>query len=590
MILATLLYLASGQVDFVSLPRVRELGAARARGREGNSFAYFEAFPMNGAGAGTAAPAPNWVTYSEQYDNAAWTKDFASASGVLTPNAAIAPDGTLTAERLQCTTGAWNCRIFQGISSIPEKATQQFRVKGNGTSGTIYVSFLGAGGSTACAYGPTGWTTCGMTSTNHAGAAGYAFLGCEAGNYGMPNPCPTLDVFIWGHQVNLGSTLGAYVKTDAAAKGFTPTASKGEPMTFARTSTATASRTAAGGLALSPIYNGDLVIMPAGQSRVEVDSSGYLGLLLEALRINSCLRSDEFDNAVWTATNDATGATVPTVTANFASAPTEFLTAERLQTGDCTSAGFISKVQQQVAMTAGIAATGSVYVRGNGTSGTLSLCSYTASGACTPCTYAAGYWTRCVHAVASTAVTTYFSLGCVNSASYTGSAGAAAADVFVAGAQLEAGAFVTSLIPTTSAAVTRAVESASFPLGLSTASDFLVAENLSWSGFGSAGCAGDTIFSATPGPYLNSCFSSIGYGGVIATVGTGANGGSASSPSRIGVEWVRSTSTSRILVNGSYFAPSTNVSTASAGFGSFTLGAVGIHSRLCGDSSLSRCR
>lgn len=50
MILATLLYLASGQVDFVSLPRVRESGAARGRGRAGNSYAFFEAFPASGAG------------------------------------------------------------------------------------------------------------------------------------------------------------------------------------------------------------------------------------------------------------------------------------------------------------------------------------------------------------------------------------------------------------------------------------------------------------------------------------------------------------------------------------------------------------
>ena len=79
--------------------------------------------------------------------------------------------------------------------------------------------------------------------------------------------------------------------TTAACSTTPPTGAKGEALTFARTGNATCTRTATGGLATSGIANGDLVVMSANQPRVEYDSAGTLGLLVESARTNSALRS-----------------------------------------------------------------------------------------------------------------------------------------------------------------------------------------------------------------------------------------------------------------------------------------------------------
>jgi hypothetical protein len=57
------------------------------------------------------APSTNLLSYSDQFDSATWQK-----SGItVTPNAAIAPDGTLTADRILST--AWILQTPPGILS-----------------------------------------------------------------------------------------------------------------------------------------------------------------------------------------------------------------------------------------------------------------------------------------------------------------------------------------------------------------------------------------------------------------------------------------------------------------------------------------
>jgi hypothetical protein len=183
----------------------------------------------------------------------------------------------------------------------------------------------------------------------------------------------------------------------------------------------------------------------------EFAPSGGAGMGAVAPYPNWLLQSEDFATT-WAATNDATGTTAPTVTANFATDPLGGNTADRVQVASCLTAGWISKVQQAITTPSGGAGTFTVYVKGNGTSGTLSLCSYTTTGTCTSCAYTASAWARCTHSVAATsAVTTYVNAGCTNNVGYSGGVASAAQDVLLWGAQLDYGGGATYVATTTAA-------------------------------------------------------------------------------------------------------------------------------------------
>jgi len=68
--------------------------------------------PQSGCGAG----AGNRLTYSEQFNNAAWIKVDSS----ITANAAVAPDGTMTADKLIPNTSSSGHRIFQIVTTAAD--------------------------------------------------------------------------------------------------------------------------------------------------------------------------------------------------------------------------------------------------------------------------------------------------------------------------------------------------------------------------------------------------------------------------------------------------------------------------------------
>ena len=368
-----------------------------------------------------------------------------------------------------------------------------------------------------------------------------------------------------------GAGVGTACSTTA------PTGAKGEALTFTRASTATCTKTATGGLATTGIANGDLVTLSSNVARVEYDSNGVLGLLVESSRTNFILRSQQFDDLAWSTEN--TGVAAPTVTADQAVAPDGTLTADRIQFVATTAAQDNIKYQGG---TCGATCAGSVYVKGVSGGGTIDVCSSISN--CSPCTYVSTSWTRCLSQGGA-------GIWAVGNASIYTTVARAANDVYVWGGSAEAGAYATSYIPTTSATVTRSAETATFPVALSTGADFSVAVSGTSAGFDSAACAGVSIWSASPGPYLSSCFGNVGYGGVQATGVTGVNFGAGLIAGwRGGIEWTRATNTSRVNVNGTLGGASVNAGVLSAAFGAFTLGPVGIHSRLCLDPSPTRCR
>lgn len=232
----------------------------------------------------------------------------------------------------------------------------------------------------------------------------------------------------------------------------TPTGARGEVMTFTRASNATCTKTAAGGLATTGIASGDLVVCSANQPRVEYDGAGVLGLRVEASRQNVALRSQEMLTAPWAKSASATW------TADQATAPDGTNTADAFT---FVSGGSESAVYQAITRTAA-KWSDSVYVRGNGQSGTIDVVQWLSSASVfySACSYNPTTWTRCaVGNNTLTAASWYLIVGCepqgMTSSCTTNPS------VFLWGAQAEAGAYLTSYVATTSAAATRSAETSS---------------------------------------------------------------------------------------------------------------------------------
>ena len=269
---------------------------------------------------------------------------------------------------------------------------------------------------------------------------------------------------IGGNAGRLGPSFSQYAFFEfapASGQGMTaactcanPTGVRGEAMTFTRASSATCSKR---GLATTSIANGDIVTCASDQSRVEPSVSS-LGLRVEGARTNDVLRSQELDNAAWSAASS--GVAVPTVTADQAVAPDGTTTADRLQIPATVNPqysyvfqGGLSAVQRAT----------SLYVKGNGTSGTINLLSGSTPNDCTLCTYNSTTWTRC-SLVSAGATATFLFIGNDSNSAVCGTASRGAQDVFVWGTQAEAGAYATSYIHTVAAAVTRNADRGHFAL------------------------------------------------------------------------------------------------------------------------------
>lgn len=167
--------------------------------------------------AGLVANAPmNLLTFSEQFDNAAWTK----TSTAVTSNSTVAPDGTTTADTL---VGTGSYPFIQG-SVTYTAAAYTFSVFVKKSTGTFALAFSAAGAIDEVAFNlATGATT---TAGANITSSGYVDQGLYWRVWAVSTRTAVISqprIFtgyptnvspvVWGAQLELGSTATTYNPT-----------------------------------------------------------------------------------------------------------------------------------------------------------------------------------------------------------------------------------------------------------------------------------------------------------------------------------------------------------------------------------------
>lgn len=178
---------------------------------------------VNSAGLIEVVPR-NLAKYSEQFDNGDWIK----ASGAsITANSVIAPNGTMTADTLNVAVATYS-GIYQNLGSLSGQNTISIYAK-KGTKDFLY--FINLQGSTTAVWfnisnGTLGTVSSGYTATitdvgnswyrctlsQSVSVPSYFQLGLSDSD-GSVTPTSTGTAYIWGAQLNSGSTATEYFPT-----------------------------------------------------------------------------------------------------------------------------------------------------------------------------------------------------------------------------------------------------------------------------------------------------------------------------------------------------------------------------------------
>lgn len=307
----------------------------------------------------------------------------------------------------------------------------EFNLVGSGTS----TNRSGTGNATVVAL-DNGWYRITATATATAGGVGYFQINmCESANSLTYTGTGTLGIYLWGAQLSDSASIDPYVPNYGAAP--------------------TAAAYYAPRLDYSPT-----TIQP-------------LGMLVEEQRTNALTYSSEFDNAAWSS-KAALNTTGTPAWVNVGVAPDGTTTADRIIPNTNSDFHYIGRT---VTVTSGIAYTASFYAKNDGygfirlydaTSGsntvfTLSGAGSTSSVTGTPSITPIGTngWYRCTLTFTTSSTSCQPSLYPQSTASMVAFAGDGSSGVLLWGAQLEAGSFATSYIPTGASTVTRSADIAS---------------------------------------------------------------------------------------------------------------------------------
>jgi hypothetical protein len=158
----------------------------------------------------------NFLTYSQTFQNAAWVKQ---TNVTATDNATTAPDGTSTAASVTWGSASNGTGIYQfktGLSWTGISNTKSIYVRADVAGGTVVLVDAGFGGSTTTLTLSTSWQRVTVTESAQTNAAGLWI---------QKTASSPSTIYIWGGQLEIGTTANTYIPTTATAVYGTPTLS-----------------------------------------------------------------------------------------------------------------------------------------------------------------------------------------------------------------------------------------------------------------------------------------------------------------------------------------------------------------------------
>ena len=386
-------------------------------------------------GQTSAMAEQNLFLYSQAFSTYPWAIQNGAS---LLLNNSIAPDGTTTASLL--TFNGQYSSMVQGASLVSGATyTLSFWAKTN-TNTNLLTVYVDSPNIQIDTYTPTSsWVRYSFTFTSSVNAVRGIYPAQDRNTSGFGS------IYIWGAQLEQRSSATAYTPTTTAA---------------------------------ITNYIPQLMTAPAGVARFDCDpiTRNSLGLLIEESRVNLLTYSSNMATAPWGPANlvltqstiispDGTlnGITFTRLTTTSAEAPSRYSSAQ------VVSAPYTVSVYAKVGTT-----NNSLYIRNlaidstvstglvkfNLTAGTIDLTlgsTYTGKAFITA---VGNGWYRCSISgtTPATIVNNLVDIGVTSSGTLGGTAGDY---LFAWGAQLEAGSFATSYIPTVASTVTRAADAAS---------------------------------------------------------------------------------------------------------------------------------
>ena len=192
----------------------------------------FDHYPVTGESKGLLIEEQrtNLLTYSSEFDNAAWTK----SNSTMTANAVVAPDGTLTADKLVENTANAQHYVQQVVSlsavshafSFYAKQGERGFVVAINTTGsnqfaifdltTGVVSSTGAGATSAIQNIGNGWYKCSIIFTAASGSNTFRIYPCTNGGITVYTGDGYSGIYIWGAQLEAGAFPTSYIPTTTA--------------------------------------------------------------------------------------------------------------------------------------------------------------------------------------------------------------------------------------------------------------------------------------------------------------------------------------------------------------------------------------
>jgi len=392
---------------------------------------------VNAAGLIEYAP-ENLLVQSEDYGNVSWVKTQVSVS----TNTATSPTGSLTADTLIENTASAIRYMHQQTTKQAGSIQFSFSVYYKNASGsrTLVVAITNGTSSGKAAI----FTTSGTVSASNINVgSGVGFTMTASTVTSVGNGWYRASVTVTSDTSTRLDVVTYLNNSTSAINSYTGDGVSGIYLWGAQLERYSSSRdylSTVGSPSHSPRFDHDPVTLACK------------GLLIEEQRTNLCLRSEEFESITWA--KSSTLVTAPVVTANQTNSPSGVLSADRIVFPVVSGANAFSLVVQTFSQSAGVVHTASIYLRGlNG--GEKVWWSWTPNGS----TYArkecvlTTSWQRFDFTYTSTAGNNFIQLGV--DLRDTSQSSQPAQTIFAWGAQLEAGSFPTSYIPTAAGTVPR---------------------------------------------------------------------------------------------------------------------------------------